>query len=65
MVSKKKIIKKKKDSEIYFDEKTDKMIIEDYIVSKDDIMVLANKYNIKTFQMVSLLVKYNIITKLL
>jgi hypothetical protein len=59
---KKKIIKKKKDSEIYFDEKTDKMIIEDYIVSKDDIMVLANKYNIKTFQMVSLLVKYNIIT---
>jgi len=59
---KKKIIKKKKDSEIYFDEKTDKMIIEDYIVSKDDIMVLANKYNIKTFQMVSLLIKYNIIT---
>ena len=59
---KKKIIKKKKDSEIYFDEKTDKMIIEDYIVGKDDIMVLANKYNIKTFQMVSLLVKYKIIT---
>jgi hypothetical protein len=59
---KKKIIKKNKDSEIYFDEKTDKMIMEDYIVSKDDIMVLANKYNIKTFQMVSLLVKYKIIT---
>ena len=59
---KKKIIKKNKDSEIYFDETTDKMIIEDYIVSKDDIMVLANKYNIKTFQMVSLLIKYKIIT---
>lgn len=59
---KKKIIKKNKDSEIYFDDKADKIIIEDYIVSKDDIMVLANKYNIKTFQMVSLLVKYKIIT---
>ena len=59
---KKKFVKKDKDSEIYFDEKTDKMIIEDYIVSKDDIMVLANKYNIKTFQMVSLLIKYKIIT---
>ncbi len=62
-VPKKKIIKKIKSTEVYFDEKTDKTIIEDYIVSNDDVMQLANKHNIKTFQLVSLLVKYNIVTK--
>lgn len=62
-VPKRKIIKKIKSTEVYFDEKTDKTIIEDYIVSNDDVMQLANKHKIKTFQLVSLLVKYNIVTK--
>lgn len=62
-VPKKKIIKKFKSTEVYFDEKTDKLIIEDYIVSNDDVMKLANKHKIKTFQLVSLLVRYNIVTK--
>jgi hypothetical protein len=62
-VPKKKIIKKIQSPEVYFDEKTDKQIIEDYIVSNDNVMQLANKYKIKTFQLVSLLVRYNIVTK--
>jgi len=62
-VPKKKTIKKVKTPEVYFDENTDKTIIEDYIVSNDDIMTLANKYKIKTFELVSLLVRYKIITK--
>lgn len=62
-VPKKKIIKKIKSPEVYFDEKTDKQIIEDYIVSNDNVMQLATKYKIKTFQLVSLLVRYNIVTK--
>lgn len=62
-VPKKTKVKKIKTPEVYFDEKKDKTIIEDYIVSNDDIMTLANKYNIKTFQIVSLLVRYKIITK--
>ena len=61
-VPKKKIVKKLKTPEVYFDEKKDKTIIEDYIVSNDDIMTLANKYKIKTFQIVSLLVRYKIVT---
>lgn len=61
---KNKIIKKSKgEIEVYFDKAIDKTIIEDYIVSKDDVMTLANKYNIKTFQLVSLLVRYNIIAQ--
>ena len=61
---KKKIIKKSKgEIEIYFDKAIDKTIIEDYIINKEDVMTLANKYNIKTFQLVSLLVRYNIIAQ--
>jgi hypothetical protein len=62
-VPKKKTIKKVKTPEVYFDENIDKTIIEDYIVSNDDIMTLANKYKIQTFQIVSLLVRYKIVTK--
>ena len=61
---KKKIIKKSKvETEVYFDKTIDKTIIEDYIISKDDVMTLASKYNVKTFQLVSLLVRYNIIAQ--
>ena len=58
---KKKSGKKDKDIEFYFDGAIDKLIIEDYVISEDDIMTLANKHNIKTFQLVSLLVKHKII----
>lgn len=54
-------IKKMKTPEVYFDEKKDKTIIEDYIENNDDIITLANKYNVKVFQIVSLLVRYKII----
>ena len=60
LVPKKKTTKK---VEVYFDETKDKTIIEDYIVSEDDVMRLAKKHKIKTFQLVSLLVRYKIITK--
>jgi hypothetical protein len=63
---KKKIIKKSKaetDTKVYFDKTIDKTIIEDYIISKEDIITLASKYNIKIFQLVSLLVRYNIIAQ--
>jgi prefoldin subunit 5 len=62
-VPKKKTVKKIKSPEVYFDEEKDKTIIEDYIVSNDDIMIIANRHNIKTFQIVSLLVRYKIIAK--
>ena len=61
---KKKIIKKSKvETEVYFDKTIDKTIIEDYIISKDDVMTLASKHNVKTFQLVSLLVRYKIIAQ--
>jgi hypothetical protein len=59
----KKQTKRIKSQEVYFDEKRDKTIIEDYIISDDNIITIANRHNIKTFQLVSLLVKYKIITK--
>ena len=49
--------------EVYFNEEKDKTIIEDYIVSNDDIMTIASRYKIKTFEVVSLLVRYKIISK--
>jgi hypothetical protein len=54
---------KEKDPEVYFDSKKDKTIIEDYKVSSTDVMSLAKKYNVKTFQIVSLLVRYKLISK--
>jgi hypothetical protein len=61
---KNKIIKKSKvETEVYFDKTIDKTIIEDYIISKDDVMTLASKHNVKTFQLVSLLVRYKIIAQ--
>lgn len=56
-------IKKMKTPEVYFDVEKDKKIIEDYIENKDEIITLGNKYNVKVFQIVSLLVRYKIITK--
>lgn len=62
-VPKKKQVKKIKSVEVYFDEEKDKAIIEDYIESNDDIMIIANRYKIKTFEVISLLVRYKIISK--
>ena len=41
----------------------DKRILEEYLESKDDIMKIADKNNVKTFQVVSLLIRYRIVTK--
>jgi hypothetical protein len=56
-------IKKIKQPEVYFDETKDKTIIADYEEGKDDIITLANKHDVKVFQIVSLLIRYKIITK--
>ena len=62
-MSNNKIKKKIKSPEVYFNEKLDKKIIEDYNTSNQDIITIANKYNVKTFEIVSLLVRYKIISK--
>jgi hypothetical protein len=62
-ISNNKIKKKIKSPEVYFNEKLDKKIIEYYNTSNEDIITIANKYNVKTFEIVSLLVRYKIISK--
>jgi hypothetical protein len=59
IVKKKKVIKKKQD--VYFDDELDNNIINDY--SKKDIMELSEMYNVRPWQIVSLLIKYKIIKK--
>ena len=58
--NKKKVIKKGK-LEVYFDEKLDKKIIDDY--EKKDIMLLASEYKVRPWEIVSLLMRYKIIKK--
>jgi hypothetical protein len=58
--NKKKIIKKVK-TEVYFNEKLDKQIIEDY--DNKDIMLLSSEYNVRPWEIVSLLIRYKIIKK--
>ena len=57
---KKKILKKKTD--IYFSQELDNKIIDDYN-SKKDIMNLSEKYNVRPWQIVSVLMRYKIIKK--
>jgi hypothetical protein len=57
---KKKIVKKEK-IEVYFNEKLDKKIIASYEVK--DIMLLSNEYNVRPWEIVSLLMRYKIIKK--
>jgi hypothetical protein len=45
------VVKKGK-QEVYFDEKLDKKIIEDY--SKKDIMILSTEYKVRPWEIVSL-----------
>ena len=50
--------------EPYFTEDgLDKKILEEYLEGKDDIMKIANNNNVKTFQVVSLLIRYKLVTK--
>jgi hypothetical protein len=58
--NKKKVIKKGK-QEVYFDEKLDKKIIDDY--ENKDIMLLASEYKVRPWEIVSLLMRYKIIKK--
>jgi hypothetical protein len=60
VIKKKKVIKKV-NKNIYFDEETDSKIIEEY--ETEDIIDLSVKYNIRPWEVVSLLMKYKIITK--
>jgi hypothetical protein len=57
---KKKVIKKLK-TDIFFSEDLDRKIIEDY--NDKDILMLSIKYNIRPWEIVSLLMKHKIITK--
>jgi hypothetical protein len=58
--NKKKVVKKGK-IEVYFDEKIDKKIIDDY--ENKDIMLLASEYKVRPWEIVSLLVRYKVINK--
>ena len=58
--NKKKVVKKGK-IEVYFDEKLDKKIIDDY--ENKDIMLLASEYKVRPWEIVSLLVRYKVINK--
>jgi hypothetical protein len=60
-VVKKKRVTKKSNKEIYFDKELDNKIIEDY--NKQDIMELSTNYNVRPWEIVSLLIRYKIITK--
>jgi hypothetical protein len=60
-VVKKKKVTKKSNKEIYFDKEVDNKIIEDY--NKQDIMELSTNYNVRPWEIVSLLIRYKIITK--
>ena len=57
------IIKPKPSKKFYFDEKLDNKILQDYNDDDNDIINLAEKYDVKTWQIVSLLMKYKIINK--
>jgi hypothetical protein len=59
----KKVITKLKDKEVYFTQELDKKILEDYYDTKNDIIKIAKNKKVEIFQVVSLLVKYNIISK--
>ena len=60
---KKKVITKSKSIEIYFTEVLDKKILEDYNDAKNDIIKIAKNNKVEIYQVVSLLVRYKIISK--
>jgi len=56
-----KKVKKEKSIEFYFDEETDKKILEEYENEENDIMTISLINNIRPWEVVSLLVRYKII----
>ena len=60
-VKKVKKVKKEKSIEFYFDEETDKKILEEYENEENDIMTISLINNIRPWEVVSLLVRYKII----
>ncbi len=59
--NKNKKIKKEKSINLYFDEEKDKEIINKYENINNDIMTISLEYNIRPWQIVSLLMRYKII----
>ena len=57
------IIKPKPLKKFYFDEELDNKILQDYNDDDNDIINLAEKYDVKTWEIISLLMKYKIINK--
>jgi len=60
---KKKPNTKSKNIEVYFNQEIDKKILEEYYDTQNDIIKIAKNNKVEIFQVVSLLVKYKIISK--
>jgi hypothetical protein len=60
---KKKPNTKSKNIEVYFNQEIDKKILEEYYDTQNDIINIAKNNKVEIFQVVSLLVKYKIISK--
>jgi hypothetical protein len=58
-----KIIKPKPAKKFYFDEKLDSKILQDYNDDENDIINLSEKYNVKSWEIISLLMKYKVVNK--
>ena len=57
------LIKPKPSKRFYFDEKLDNKILQDYNDDNNNIINLAEKYDVKIWQIVSLLMKYKVVNK--
>jgi hypothetical protein len=62
-VKKEKVVKKEKSIEFYFDEEKDKKILEEYDDIKNDIINISLINDIRPWQIVSLLMRYKVISK--
>jgi hypothetical protein len=58
-----KKINKKEIQEYFFDNELDNKILDDYNDINNDIFILSERYDIKIFQVVSLLMRYKVINK--
>lgn len=58
-----KKINKKETQEYFFDNELDNKILDDYNNINNDIFILSEKYDIKIWQLVSLLMRYKVINK--
>jgi hypothetical protein len=60
---KKKTNTKSKNTEVHFNQEIEKKILEDYYDTQNDIIKIAKNNKVEIYQVVSLLVKYKIISK--